>query len=101
MARLLTGDDKFHDSSDDDSYRSYLTNRQEPAHDYRFGRSPVKRDILMRRALRRVNGFLKTMIKAIANSKLRRIERELEFRGIRPDARSDNQVARKSGPIER
>ena len=86
-------------SSDDDGYRSHLTNRQEPASDYRFGRSPVKRDVLMRRALRRVNGFLKSMIKAIANSKLRRIERELEFRGIRPDPRGDDRVARKSGPM--
>ena len=38
-----------------------------------------------RGALGRVNGFLKSMIEAIANSKMRRIEREIELRGYRYD----------------
>ena len=43
----------------------------------------------------RVNGFFKNMIEAIANSKLRRMERELELRGIRYDREKDNWVSRK------
>lgn len=58
------------------------------SNDYRFGRTPDKR-VSARGALGRVNGFLKNMIEAIADSKMRRIERELELRGYRYD-RSDN-----------
>jgi hypothetical protein len=32
--------------------------------------------------LRRVNGYFKSMVEAIADAKLRRMERELELRGI-------------------
>lgn len=99
MSRLLTGQEEFHDSNYD-SYRSNLTTRQHTANDYRFGRSRAKRSRRMRRALRRVNGWLKTLIEAIGNSKLRRIERELEFRGIHPDPNRNNWVVRKSGPTE-
>ena len=57
--------------------------------DYRFGRIPDKRvSIRARGAFGRVNGFLKSMIEAIADSKMRRIERELEFRGYRYDRSS-------------
>jgi len=41
------------------------------------------------------------MIEAIANSKMRRMERELELRGIRFDRPNNNWVARKSQPTER
>ena len=51
--------------------------------DYRFGRSHGERaGVRTRGALRRVSGFLKNMIEAIADSKMRRIERELELRGF-------------------
>ena len=43
----------------------------------------------------RVNGFFKNMIEAIANSKMRRMERELELHGIRYDREKDNWVSRK------
>jgi hypothetical protein len=60
------------------------------SNDYRFGRTHDKRIRLRaRRVLGRVNGFLKNMIEAIADSKMRRIERELELRGYRYD-RSSN-----------
>jgi len=60
------------------------------SNDYRFGRTHDKRaGVRARGALGRVNGFLKNMIEAIADSKMRRIERELELRGYRYD-RSDN-----------
>lgn len=95
MAHLLTGDDKFPDLTYDDAYRSYLITRTATLADYRFGRSHGKRvRVQARSALRRVNGHLKNMIEAIANSKMRRMERELELRGIRFDRRNDNWVAR-------
>ena len=39
-------------------------------------------------------GYLKNMIEAIANSKVRRMERELELRGIRFDRSNNNWVVR-------
>jgi hypothetical protein len=53
--------------------------------DYRFGRTHGKRVSVRAR----VNGFLKNMIEAIADSKMRRIERELALRGYLFD-RSNN-----------
>jgi hypothetical protein len=53
--------------------------------DYRFGRTHGKRVSVGAR----VNGFLKNMIEAIADSKMRRIERELALRGYLFD-RSNN-----------
>jgi hypothetical protein len=47
-----------------------------------------------RAALRRVNGYLKNMIEAIADSKLRRMERELELRGIHFDRPNNDWVTR-------
>jgi hypothetical protein len=85
MAHLVSGNDKFPDLGYDDDYRFYLITRRD-ASDYRFGRTLGKRiRIRARNALRRVNGYLKNMIEAIANSKMRRMERELELRGIRFD----------------
>jgi hypothetical protein len=43
--------------------------------DYRFAGAHAKR-VRSRTALRRVNGYLKNMIDAVANAKLRRVERE-------------------------
>jgi hypothetical protein len=48
--------------------------------DYRFARTHDKR---ARGALGRVNRFLKNMLQAIADSRMRRLERELELRGYR------------------
>jgi len=93
----LTSDDKFRDLAYDDGYRAYLITRRDPPSEYRFGRMQRKR-VRARSALRRVNGFLKNMIEAIANSKLRRMERELELRGIRLDQASNNWVTRDPGP---
>ena len=54
-----------------------------------------------RGALGRVNGYFRSMIEAIANAKLRRMERELELRGIRFDRSNESWAARKSRPTER
>src|SRR5258708_12041774 len=52
---------------------------------YRFGRTPGRRaGVHSRSALRRVGFYFRSTIEAIANAKLRRMERELELRGIRP-----------------
>jgi hypothetical protein len=102
MAHLLTGDDKNRDLTYDDAYRSYLITRRDPPSDYRFGRTHGKRvRVHARTALRRVNGYLKNMIEAIANAKLRRMERELELRGIRYERANDNWEAREAQPAER
>jgi hypothetical protein len=98
MTHLTTSDDKFRDLAYDDGYRAYLITRRDPPSEYRFGRTRGKRvRVRARSALRRVNGFLQNMIEAIANSKLRRMERELELRGIRLDRASNDWVTRNPG----
>ena len=98
MVHLLTGDDRDRDLTYDDGYRSYLITRRQSLGDYRFGRTHGRRvHVHARSALRRVNGYLKNMIEAIASSKMRRIERELELRGIRFDRPNNNWVTRNAG----
>ena len=98
MTHLTTSDEKFRDLAYDDGYRAYLITRRDPPGEYRFGRTQGKRvRVRARSALKRVNGFLQNMIEAIANSKLRRMERELELRGIRLDRASNNWVTRNPG----
>ena len=99
MTHLTTSDDKFRDLAYDDGYRAYLITRRDAPIEYRFGRTQGKRvRVRARSALRRFNGFLQNMIEAIANSKLRRMERELELRGIRLDRANNNWVTRNPDP---
>jgi hypothetical protein len=84
MAYFLASDDRCRDLIHDDDYRSYLVDRSDSPDGYRFGRTSGKRfHVRARNALRRVNGYWKHMIGAIADAKLRRMERELQLRGIR------------------
>jgi hypothetical protein len=102
MSHYLTNDDKLRDLLYGDDYREYLMARSRSADGYRFGRTPGKRArIHARSALRHVSGYFSSMIEAIANSKLRRMERELELRGIRFDRASKNWVTGKSRPAGR
>jgi hypothetical protein len=102
MPHFLTSDDKFRDLLYGDDYRAYLMARSQSADGYRFGRTQRKRArVHARHALRHVTGYFRTMIEAIADSKLRRMERELELRGIRFDRSNHDQVAPKSGPTGR
>ena len=102
MSHYLTNDDKFRDLLYGDDYREYLMARSQSAEGYRFGRAPGKRArVHARSALRHVTGYFRTMIEAIADSKLRRMERELELRGIRFDCSSESWVTGKSRPSER
>jgi hypothetical protein len=99
MAHYLTSDDKYRDliyDGDDN-----LVGRNVAPVGYRFGRPQGKHvRVHARSTLRRINGYLKTMIEAIANAKLRRMERELELRGIRLHRSNDSRAARKSRPTE-
>jgi hypothetical protein len=96
MAHFLTSDEKYRDLIHDDDYRSYLINRTDQPDGYRFGRTDGKHvRVQARTALRRVNGYLKNMIEAIANAKVRRME--LELRGIRFDRLNNNWVPRNPG----
>jgi hypothetical protein len=102
MAHYLTSDEKYRDLIHDDDYRSYFVDRGDSASDYRFGRMQGKRvRVQARTTLRRVNGYFKNMIEAIANAKLRRMERELELRGIRLDRPNNEWVVRKSQLVVR
>jgi hypothetical protein len=89
MTHYLTSDDKYRGLSCGGDRRPYFGRD-------RFGRI---RGMHPRghTALSRVNSYLKAMIEAIANSKLRRMERELELRGIRYH-RPDDSRMRKSQP---
>ena len=101
MADLLAGDDENRDLTYDEAYRWYLITRSDPPGDYRFGRMRGKRlGVRARTALRRVNGYLKNMIEAIVNAKLRRMERELELRGIRCDRPNESRETRTSQPAD-
>jgi hypothetical protein len=93
MAHYLASDDKYRGLSYGDDHRSSVGG-------YQLGRFHAKR-VAARTALSRVNGYLKTMIEAIANAKLRRMERELELRGIRFERSTERWAARKSQPVER
>ena len=102
MAHYLTDDEKYRDLIYGDDYRSYLMARSNSSGAYRFGRTQGKRfGGHARRALGGIQGYLKSMVEAIANSKLRRMERELELRGIRLDRSNNDWTVRKSRPAER
>jgi hypothetical protein len=101
MNHFLTSDDKYRDLIHDDDYWPHrITKRNSPS-DYRFGRTHEKHVwVHARAALSRVNGYLKSMIAVIANSKPQRMGRELELRGIRCDRLNGSPVAFKSRPTE-
>jgi len=101
MTYLFGSDEQHRDLVYDDDYRAYLITRSNSDGDYRFARAHGKRvRVRVRSALRRVNGFLKNLIAAIADSKVRRMQRELGLRGIRYDRPNDNWVTRRCGPAE-
>jgi hypothetical protein len=93
MVSFLTGDEKYRELIYDDDYRSYLVARSHSSGGYRFGRTQGSRvRTRARAALSRVNGSLKNMIETIANAKFRRMERELELRGIPGHRPSDSET---------
>ncbi|NVN86960.1 MAG: hypothetical protein HXX15_12840 [Rhodopseudomonas sp.] len=97
MARSIPGDDGFPELSHNDDYRSYLISRSNLPGDYRFARTNAKRArVQIRTALRHVNGYFRSIIEAVVDAKIRRLERELTLRGIRYDLPVSNQVASES-----
>jgi hypothetical protein len=80
MAHFLVSDDRYRDLIYDDDQRPHRFDASRVLGDYRFGRSKPARG-----RLGRVNGYFRGMVEAIANSKLRRMARELELRGVRPN----------------
>ncbi len=102
MSRYLTNDDEYRDLLYGDDYRSYLMARSKSPDGCNFGGVRRKRvRVHARGALGRVSGYFRSMIEAIANAKLRRMERELELRGIRFDRPDNNGTALKSQPTNR
>jgi GDP-D-mannose dehydratase len=102
MSHYLTNDDEYRDLLYGDDYRSYLMARSKSPDGYKFGRIHGRRvRVHARSALRRVNGYFRSMIEAIANSKLRRMERELELRGIRFDQSNESWLVRTPRPADR
>src|SRR5437016_2965569 len=97
MAHFIAGDDKHPDLSYNEDYRLHLFGRREAPSIYRFGSARGKR---VRAALSRVHGYFRTTIEAIANAKLRRMQRELELRGIHYDRASESWLVHKSDPAE-
>jgi hypothetical protein len=93
MANSLASDDRSRDLTHGDAYRwSPVTRSDRPGHD-RFGRTRAKRiRIQVRAAFRRANDYFRKMIEAIADSKMRRMERELALRGIRFDSSKNDWV---------
>ena len=98
MAHIMIRVGKEPDLAYVDAYRLFLITRTEPQVDYRFARTQLKRDRARARcAFRSVKGFFRNMIEAIAKSKMRRIERELGFRGVHYDRSNNDWVSDKSG----
>ena len=85
MARDLTSDEKYPGLPDGNEGKSHRSG-------YRFGRGQLRYGHGIS-ALNRVNGYLKNLIEAIANAKLRRMRRELELRGIRLDQLDEAWIA--------
>jgi hypothetical protein len=77
MAHFLVSDEKYRDQIYDDGGASH---RPKSPSDYRFGRIQGKP---VRGSVHRFSGTFRRLVEAIVNSKLRRMEHELELRRIR------------------
>jgi hypothetical protein len=79
MAHFLVSDDRYRELIYDGDRRSYQSDRGETLSAYRLARAHGRP---AHGALSRISRTFRRMVEAIANSKLRRMERELELRGI-------------------
>jgi hypothetical protein len=79
MAHFLVSDDRYRDLIYRGDRRSH---RGDTLGGYRFARTHVAHGKPAHGPLGRVSGTFRRMVEAIADSKLRRMERELELRGI-------------------
>ena len=83
-----------HESFPEDDYRAYLISRNPPPIVYHscgvsFARLRVRFD----RLTQAVDRGLHRMIAALERSKTRRIQRELQFRGLRHAQRKDDDIS--------
>lgn len=94
MAALFSGDDIHNLKRNfyaEDDYRAYLISRNPPPIVHHSGAVHWKRlQIHARRAVNGVDSALHWMIEALAKSKMRRIQRELQIRGIRYPQSTDD-----------
>ena len=92
MAALFTGDDKRSFYAEDD-YRAYLISRNPPPIVHHSAAIHWRRlRVHTRRAVNLVDFVMHRMVEALARSKTRRIQRELQLRGIRyPQETHDEQ----------
>jgi hypothetical protein len=81
MTRLALADDRLSNLAHD--RQSDRTSPISLQTDYRFGRTPAKPVRVGRRATRGARHFFSTMLRIIAEAKLRRLARELSLRGVR------------------
>src|ERR1035437_1985574 len=103
MSHYLTNDDEYRDLLYVDDYRSYLMARSKSPDGYKVRRIQGKKRVRVhaRGALGRISGSFRSMIGAIADAKLRRMERELELHGIRFDQSNESWGVRKPRSEER
>lgn len=93
MPFLPTSCDKYRELTCGNDDRSHVVARSSAPSGYKFGRVQGRRFRRMGSALARANLHFKSLIEAIADAKLRRMQRELELRGIRYE--NDNWTVRK------
>lgn len=95
MAALFSGDD-HRDFYAEDDYRAYLISRNPPPIVHHSATVHWKRlRVHLRRMVKGVDAVLHWMIAALERSKTRRIQRELQLRGIRYAQRNDDAASRR------
>lgn len=93
MAALFSGEDDRHSYSEDD-YRAWLISRNPPPIVHHSGAMHWKRlRVRVRRFVNGVDRILHALIAALEKSKTRRIERELQLRGIRYPQHNDDAIS--------
>jgi hypothetical protein len=96
MAALFSGDD-HRDFYAEDDYRAYLISRNPPPIVHHSATVHWKRlRVHLRRMVKGVDAVLHWMIAALERSKTRRIQRELQLRGIRYAQRNDDAASRRA-----
>ena len=96
MATLFSGDD-HRDFYAEDDYRAYLISRNPPPIVHHSATVHWKRlRVHLRRMVKGVDAVLHWMIAALERSKTRRIQRELQLRGIRYAQRNDDAASRRA-----
>ena len=95
MAALFSGEDGRRFYAEDD-YRAYLISRNPPPIvDHSAGIRWKRLRVHARRMVHGVDSVLHRLIEALARSKTRRIQRELQLRGIRYAQRNDDTASRR------